>query len=124
MASFPPIKSGRPSIGPEADGKDHASMNINSVGRRPLTTLAALSTGWLALAAPASVKAGESDLVLPDLTQTRFLGGFLNAFVISRNLGIVTGADGMVRLFPGLVRYPDIAFTSWDRIPGRRVLHG
>jgi Uma2 family endonuclease len=50
-----------------------------------------------------------------------FLGGFVNAFVIPRNLGLVTGADGMMRLFPGLVRYPDLAVTLWDRIPGRRV---
>jgi Uma2 family endonuclease len=48
------------------------------------------------------------------------LAGFLNAFVIPRNLGIVSGADGMMRLFPGLVREPDVAFASWDRIPGRR----
>ena len=26
----------------------------------------------------------------------------------------------MMRLFPGLVRLPDIGFASWDRIPGRR----
>jgi Uma2 family endonuclease len=50
-----------------------------------------------------------------------FLSGLLNGFVIPRNLGIVTGADGTVRLFPGLVRIPDVAFTSWDRLPGRRM---
>jgi Uma2 family endonuclease len=49
-----------------------------------------------------------------------FLGGLLNAFVISRNLGIVTGADGTVELMPDLVRIPDVAFTGWDRMPGRR----
>ncbi len=48
------------------------------------------------------------------------LAGFLRAFIIPRNLGIVSGGDGMMRLFPGLVREPDIAFASWDRIPGRR----
>lgn len=49
-----------------------------------------------------------------------FLLGLLNAFVIPRNLGIVTGADGTVELMPDLVRIPDVAFTSWDRLPGRR----
>ena len=48
------------------------------------------------------------------------LGGallaFLRAFVIPANLGIVTGADGMMRLFPGLVRVPDVAYISWNRI--------
>jgi Uma2 family endonuclease len=52
------------------------------------------------------------------------LGGFilsiLQAFVIPRNLGIVSGADGMMRLYPGLVREPDVAYASWDRIPERR----
>ena len=36
-------------------------------------------------------------------------------------LGIVTGADGMMRLFPGLVRIPNVAFLSWSRFPNRRV---
>jgi Uma2 family endonuclease len=45
----------------------------------------------------------------------------IRSFVEPRNLGLVSGADGMVRLFPGLVRIPDLAFVSWDRIPGRRV---
>jgi Uma2 family endonuclease len=49
-----------------------------------------------------------------------FLLGVLNAFVIPRNLGIVTGADGTVELMAGLVRIPDVAFTNWDRLPGRR----
>lgn len=45
----------------------------------------------------------------------------LRGFVIPRNLGIVTGADGTIKLFPGLVRIPDVAFASWNRIPGGRV---
>jgi Uma2 family endonuclease len=50
-----------------------------------------------------------------------FLGGLLHAFVVPRNLGIVTEPDGTVELMAGLVRIPDIAFTSWDRLPGRRI---
>lgn len=49
-----------------------------------------------------------------------FLLGFLNAFVIPRNLGVVTGPDGTMELMPDLVRIPDVAFTNWDRLPGRR----
>src|SRR5207244_2699767 len=30
----------------------------------------------------------------------------LREFVVPRNLGLVSGADGMIRLFPGLVRIP------------------
>ena len=32
-------------------------------------------------------------------------------------LGIVVGADGMLRLRPRLVRIPDVSFISWDQIP-------
>lgn len=49
------------------------------------------------------------------------LGGFLRAHVIPRNLGLVSGADGTIKLIPGLVRIPDVAFFSWDRITGGRV---
>jgi Uma2 family endonuclease len=45
----------------------------------------------------------------------------LRAFVIPRNLGIVTGESGMVSLFTGLVRIPDVAYVSWDRIPGGKM---
>ncbi len=44
----------------------------------------------------------------------------LNAFVRARNLGLVTAPDGTMRLWAGRVRMPDVAFTSWDRMPGRR----
>ena len=52
-----------------------------------------------------------------------YLGGLLNAFIIPRNLGIVSGPDGMMRLFPGLVREPDIAFASWDPDPRTTTTH-
>jgi Uma2 family endonuclease len=48
-----------------------------------------------------------------------FLAGLLNAFVIPRNLGLVTGPAGTVELGTDLVRIPDVAFTHWDRLPGR-----
>jgi Uma2 family endonuclease len=48
-----------------------------------------------------------------------YLGHLLTAFVCENRLGIVLGADGMLRLAPGLVRIPDVSFVSWDRLPGR-----
>jgi Uma2 family endonuclease len=42
----------------------------------------------------------------------------LNTWVIPRHLGIVTGADGMIRLFPNQVRMPDVAFAAWSHFPG------
>lgn len=49
-----------------------------------------------------------------------FLTALLNVFVVPKNLGIVTGADGMMELAADLVRIPDGAFVSWSRLPGRR----
>jgi Uma2 family endonuclease len=49
-----------------------------------------------------------------------FLIGLLNAFVIPRNLGLVSGADGTMEIMADLVRIPDVAFIKWDRLPGRR----
>ena len=45
----------------------------------------------------------------------------LRRFVKPRKLGLVSAPDGMVRLFPGLIRIPDVAFASWDRFPDRKV---
>lgn len=49
-----------------------------------------------------------------------FLIEVLRAFIVPRNFGVVTGPDGTVELMSGLVRIPDVAFTQWDRLPGRR----
>ena len=35
----------------------------------------------------------------------------------SEDLGVVLGADGMLRLRPRLVRIPDVSFISWDQMP-------
>ena len=45
----------------------------------------------------------------------------LREFVIPRNLGVVSGESGMMRLFAGLVRIPDVAYASWDRFADRRI---
>jgi Uma2 family endonuclease len=53
-----------------------------------------------------------------------FLGSWLNMvinqFVTAHNLGYCTGEQGFYELPGGTVRGPDVAFTSWDRLPGRR----
>lgn len=48
------------------------------------------------------------------------LATFLNSFVKAHKLGKVSGSDGMLRLFPGLVRIPDVAFVSRERYSKRR----
>jgi Uma2 family endonuclease len=45
---------------------------------------------------------------------------WLGNFVDEHDLGILSGADGTLRLMPGLVRMPDIAFISWKQLPSRK----
>jgi len=49
-----------------------------------------------------------------------FLIEVLGPFIRRNRLGLVAGSDGMVRLYPGRVRIPDVCFVSWDRLPGRK----
>ncbi len=49
------------------------------------------------------------------------IGTLLNQYVWAGDLGLVMGADGMVRLAPGLVRVPDVSFISWTQLPDRQL---
>lgn len=49
-----------------------------------------------------------------------FILTFMNYFVLPRKLGRVLGPDGMMKLIPGLVRMPDVAYISRARLPGGR----
>jgi Uma2 family endonuclease len=67
------------------------------------------------------------DGVLVEKT-TGFQEGFIAAELIRilgnagvHLLGAVVGADGMMRLAPGLVRIPDVSFISWSKFPNGRV---
>ncbi|HTU20149.1 MAG TPA: Uma2 family endonuclease [Gemmataceae bacterium] len=46
---------------------------------------------------------------------------FLQLFLKKHKLGILAGADGTLRLWPGLVRIPDVSFISWDQLPQRKI---
>jgi Uma2 family endonuclease len=48
----------------------------------------------------------------------------LAAFVDARDLGIVLGADGTLKILPHQVRIPDICFISWNRFPNRQLPPG
>ncbi len=45
----------------------------------------------------------------------------LGDFIVRNNLGFIAGPDGTVELWEGLVRIPDIAFVSWERLPGGAI---
>lgn len=45
------------------------------------------------------------------------LGMYLLQFVRARRLGIVGGADCLMRIVEGRNRLPDVSYTSWGRLP-------
>ncbi|HEY7031807.1 MAG TPA: Uma2 family endonuclease [Thermomicrobiales bacterium] len=49
-----------------------------------------------------------------------WIGYLISFFVVPRDLGLVTGADGsfVLRRDPDVVLVPDVAFTSWENVPG------
>ncbi|QEH33785.1 hypothetical protein OJF2_23140 [Aquisphaera giovannonii] len=49
------------------------------------------------------------------------LGHLLLNYVIPNDIGLVTGPDAAMKLGPGLVRVPDVAFFVWEGLPGRRI---
>ncbi|HTU18893.1 MAG TPA: Uma2 family endonuclease [Gemmataceae bacterium] len=57
----------------------------------------------------------------PESLFASYLGHLLWVYVEEQDLGTVLGADGMLRLFPGRVRIPDVSFISWASWPGERV---
>jgi Uma2 family endonuclease len=49
------------------------------------------------------------------------LAGRMDVFASEHGLGVVAGADGMMKLAPGLVRIPDVSFVPWDQFPKRKI---
>ncbi len=44
---------------------------------------------------------------------------FLQQYLDDRDLGVALPGDGLLRLFPGRVRAPDVSFISWQRMPNQ-----
>src|SRR5262245_48912949 len=61
----------------------------------------------------------EKVMGFPESALAMRVGRLLGNFVEERDLGIVAGPDGAVRLMPGLVRIPDVSFIGWDQVPVR-----
>ena len=40
-------------------------------------------------------------------------------FVYPKNLGIVLGADGMLKIMPDMIRIPDVCFIAKEKLPGK-----
>jgi Uma2 family endonuclease len=52
---------------------------------------------------------------------TTVLGYYLEQFLVEHNFGYAVGPNAFLRLLPGLVRSPALSYTSWERLPQRRV---
>ena len=76
-------------------------MNRLGILRRHQPTLVALTTAGLVMMAPSAAFAGEADLVLPDLTTSKFLGGFVSGYWLLM-MGLLICAGGLAF---GLVFY-------------------
>ena len=50
-----------------------------------------------------------------------FLAVEIRNYLRTHDLGRVLGADGTVRLLPGQLRAPDVAFYSWAKLPGNKI---
>ena len=48
----------------------------------------------------------------------------LGTYLDKHNLGILLGADAMVRMQLGRVRLPDVSFFSWEQFPNRLLPRG
>ena len=52
------------------------------------------------------------------------LSASIVAYLKTHDLGKVVGADGLMRIFPDMVRIPDTAFISWRRYPKSKRRRG
>jgi Uma2 family endonuclease len=76
-------------------------------------------------------KQGNFELV--DGTLVEKVPGLLKAFLICEligmihdyldvhDLGVLSSSRGTMRILPGIVRSPDVAFVSWAQLPGRML---
>src|SRR5262249_39800362 len=49
------------------------------------------------------------------------IGHKIRTYLDVHDLGQVLGADGAVKLMPGIVKIPDLSFVSWTRFPRERL---
>jgi Uma2 family endonuclease len=59
----------------------------------------------------------EKVMGYPESTLAVWLAGQIQHYLDQNDLGNVAGANGIVRLMPGMLRIPDVSFVSWERVP-------
>jgi Uma2 family endonuclease len=63
----------------------------------------------------------EKVMGFPESQVANRLSHLLQGYLDRKDLGFLTGEGGGIRLMPGLVRLPDLAFIRWDKLPAREV---
>ncbi len=63
----------------------------------------------------------EKVMGYPESSLANWISHLLQLFLDQHDLGNLAGADGTMRLMPGLVRIPDVSFVRWEKLPGRRL---
>jgi len=66
----------------------------------------------------------EKVMGFQESVEALLLASSLVNYLQVHDLGMAIGADGMMKLFPGLVRIPDVAFISWARYPKGKLRRG
>jgi Uma2 family endonuclease len=60
----------------------------------------------------------EKVMGFPDSSLATYLIREIGKYLDHHDIGELVGADGMMQIFPNLVRIPDVAFISRQRLPG------
>jgi Uma2 family endonuclease len=63
----------------------------------------------------------EKTMGLPESIISAHIIRKLGNFVDEHDLGLISGEQGLVRLFPGCVRIPDVAFFAWNSLPNQEL---
>src|SRR5829696_3464249 len=63
----------------------------------------------------------EKPMGLLESLLAMFIGGEIRNHVLENELGIVTGADGFIKLGVNHVRAPDVTFVPWSEFPNGEV---
>jgi Uma2 family endonuclease len=61
----------------------------------------------------------EKDMASYEALLAGVLLHFIQSYLDHHDLGVALPGDGWLRLYPGLVRAPDVSFISWKRMPNQ-----
>lgn len=63
----------------------------------------------------------EKPMVWYESLLASLLSHKINVYLEDHDIGQVLGADGSLRILPGVVKVPDVSFISWARFPEERL---